>query len=328
VAGWGAGSFAVTHLHYRKELLSVRQPHSVPLQWLAETGLVGLLLVGGGLLALLAAALARVRETEWRVQGAPAERGAAAALLAIAVAWVAHAFYDWDWDIPAVTLPLLLCLGVLGARRPAVRAMAPAARGPALAAAVVLLVLMAVSAVLPALAETRTASALEIAGADNVTDERLAQAASRAELASRLNPLAVEPLFAVATIAERRGRADEARSALLRALRKQPHNVEGWVRLLRLDFTRLDRSALRRSAIRALELDPANPGTIALARRAWSTAAFPFESATATGSPLPTQVPITDPAAQPLPTPGATPEPPGQTPQPPVTLPEFTPPEP
>jgi hypothetical protein len=44
LGGWGAGSFPVTHLLYRRDALSVAQPHSVPLQWLAETGVIGALL--------------------------------------------------------------------------------------------------------------------------------------------------------------------------------------------------------------------------------------------------------------------------------------------
>ncbi|MGI8624775.1 MAG: O-antigen ligase family protein, partial [Solirubrobacteraceae bacterium] len=64
-AGWGAGSFPVTHKLYRQLPLSVLQPHNVPLQWLAEDGLIGFALAAVGLLALLAAALARVRAAPW-----------------------------------------------------------------------------------------------------------------------------------------------------------------------------------------------------------------------------------------------------------------------
>lgn len=292
LAGWGAGSFPVTHRLYRRQLLSVQQPHSVPLQWLAETGLVGLLLGGGAVLALLAAALAGVRREPWALRDAPPGRGAAAALLAVGVAWAVHAFYDWDWDIPAVTMPMLLCLGVLAAR-PATTARPVAARGPALAAAVVAAVLVAVSAALPAIARTETADALGTVGADQVSDARLASAAASAQLASQLNPLAVEPLFAAATIAERRGRLDEARARLTDALRRQPDSVDGWIRLARVDFARLDRAAVRRDTLRALGIDPLNPATIALARRAQANSALPSESPSATGSPLPTQVPVT-----------------------------------
>src|SRR5205814_450352 len=47
--GHGAGSFEVLHLQYRDDLLQVRQPHDVPLQFLAETGVVGAALGLGGL---------------------------------------------------------------------------------------------------------------------------------------------------------------------------------------------------------------------------------------------------------------------------------------
>jgi tetratricopeptide (TPR) repeat protein len=291
VAGWGAGSFPVTHKRYRTEPLPVQQPHSVPLQWMAETGLVGLFLAGGGLLALLAAALARVRGTRWAVSDAGTARGHAAALFAIPVAWAAHSLYDWDWDIPAVTVPMFVVLGVLvarPARRPAVLAATDGAtKGLGYGMAVLLVALAALSAALPALAQTRTNAALESVGRPQVSDTELADASASAELAAKLNPLAVEPLFAAASIAERRGRVDEARRAILRALDRQPDNVDAWFRLTRIEFTRLDRAGVRRAAQRALELDPLNPVAFALARRAQQAAAPPGESATATGTPLP-----------------------------------------
>ena len=57
--GWGAGSFPLVHRRYRSDDLPVRQAHSVPLQFLAETGIVGALLALGGLGLLGWAAVAR-----------------------------------------------------------------------------------------------------------------------------------------------------------------------------------------------------------------------------------------------------------------------------
>ena len=108
--GWGAGSFPVTHLIYRKVELEVQQPHSVPLQFLAETGVIGAALGMGAIGFLLFAALARVRGMR---DGR--ERDIAVALFAGAVAWTVHSFVDFDWDIPGVTVPALLFLGVLAA---------------------------------------------------------------------------------------------------------------------------------------------------------------------------------------------------------------------
>ena len=112
---------------------------------------------------------------------------------------------------------------------------------------------------------------------------------------ARLNPRAVEPLCAVATIALRRGRPVEERAAILRALERQPDSVFAWVKLMTFEYLRGNTRALRRASLRALALDPRNPGLIGLARRAQSALFPPEESATATGSPLPTRVPVTTP---------------------------------
>ncbi|HEV2813939.1 MAG TPA: O-antigen ligase family protein, partial [Solirubrobacteraceae bacterium] len=113
VAGWGAGSFPVSRRQYRVIETDVQQPHSLPMQLMAETGVVGLTLVLGGLALLFAAAIARVRRTP-----GGRERDLAVALLAAASGWAVHSLADWDWDIPGVTVPVLLFLGVLAAREP------------------------------------------------------------------------------------------------------------------------------------------------------------------------------------------------------------------
>ncbi len=313
VAGWGAGSFGVTHLLYRDQLLTVRQPHSVPLQWLAETGIVGLLLGGGALLVLLAAGLARVRSLEWAVGGAPPERGASAALLAIAVAWVVHGLYDWDWDIPAVTLPTMLCLGLLMARPRPGPSLPVGPRGPALVGALVAFVLLCLSFALPAYAQTRVNTALRTAAREGgPTTEQLGDAAKAAALAVTLNPLSDDGLYAGAIVAERAGDLELARTLLLRAIDRQPYSVQAWIELARLDFIRQDRAGLRRESLRALRLDPINPITIDLARRAQQAAVLPYESASATGTPLETEVqagPVPVPAPAPIPTPSPLPTP-------------------
>ena len=108
IGGWGAGSFGVVHLLYRRNGLSVQQPHSVPLQFLAETGIVGAILAIGAFALLLTVAV----KVSARAPSGP-HRLLASALLGAAVIYAIHALYDWDWDIPAVTLPALVVLGVL-----------------------------------------------------------------------------------------------------------------------------------------------------------------------------------------------------------------------
>ena len=77
LVGWGAGSFPVLHLQYRHNRLEVLQPHSVPMQILSETGLIGAVLALGGIVVLLVVGLRRVLGDAF----GPG-RGMAAALLA------------------------------------------------------------------------------------------------------------------------------------------------------------------------------------------------------------------------------------------------------
>jgi hypothetical protein len=290
LVGHGAGSFALLHKRYRAQPLPVTQAHSVPLEALAETGIVGLLLLGGGVLALLAAALARLRATP-----AGPERDLGVALVAAAIAWAVHGLYDWDWNIPAVTAPPLAMLGVVAAWRgprpvaagalSAARAPDSAARGLAVAAATLAAAAAVASAGLPAWADGKADAAAAAAAGD--TPAALEAAAAQADLAGRLDPLSVRPLFVGAAVAEGRGRLLTARALLLDAAGRQPENPEVWLRLAGLALRLADRPGFGRAATRALALDPVNPQAILLAARAVAATAPPAGSATAVGTPLP-----------------------------------------
>ncbi len=282
--GWGAGSFPVTHLLYRHDQLEVLQPHSVPLQFLAETGIVGALLTLGGLGALLVAA---AREVRRRPLGS-AERGLAAALFAGAILWLVHGLYDWDWDIPGVSVPAFAALGVLIARpgsRPAGER-SHAFAVTALAAVWLTLLVFAVSALVPAVAQTKAQNAvadLPLAP----TSAQLHSAAAEADLAATLNPLSADGLRAEATIDERRGDQLKARSLLLQAVAREPYSEAAWIELARIELTRLDLRNSRIVAARALALDPRNGLARLLAAAIEYEAAPAGLSATATGTPLP-----------------------------------------
>src|SRR5207302_2826662 len=161
IRGWGAGSFGVIHLLYRHNTLPVEQPHSVPLQLMAETGIVGAVLAVTGFLLLLRAAASCARR---RLSGSTRLLGGA--LLAGAVAYGVHSLYDWDWNIPAVTLPAFLFMGVLcGARRgasaPGITPRPSAtARVLALGSLALWLCAFALSAALPSWAASKATSAL------------------------------------------------------------------------------------------------------------------------------------------------------------------------
>ncbi len=101
--GVGAGGWAVDWLRYRKISTFAQDAHSLPLQTLAELGLVGLALLIG-FVAGIALAMRNVRRAS-----APLAAGAIAGF----VVWLAHAPLDWDWQMPAVTVPALVLAGLI-----------------------------------------------------------------------------------------------------------------------------------------------------------------------------------------------------------------------
>ena len=100
VAGVGAGSFRVEWRRERTSPEHVADAHSLYLETLAELGLVG-----GAILAALIAALALGIARAVRARPGDA---VVVATAAVAAAWAVHAGLDWDWEMPAVTLPVLI----------------------------------------------------------------------------------------------------------------------------------------------------------------------------------------------------------------------------
>ncbi len=95
VVGNGAGAFQVTHRRYRQSNVEVREPHSLPLQLLSETGLVGFGLFTA---AVVAAAMAVRRER---------------ALLFVLALFAGGVLVDIHWDFMAAGAVAFATLGVL-----------------------------------------------------------------------------------------------------------------------------------------------------------------------------------------------------------------------
>jgi hypothetical protein len=285
LGGWGAGSFGVVHLLYRRDTLPVQQPHSVPLQFLAETGVLGAVLGVGSLVLLLGAAARSVRR---RPPGS--ERLLAAALLAGAFAYGIHSLYDWDWNIPAVTLPALVFIGVLvGARGasggpPSLDTPTPGTRALRLGSLTLWLCVFALSAVLPSLAVSKADSALIQAASGSPSALRSAHAT--AALASSLDPLSDAGLRAEATIAIHRGLLGRARGYLQEAVGRDPTDVPGWNQLALVYALLRDPSGATLAAQRVIALDPRGQ-TAQTLLHSELLAAPPGASAAASQTPLP-----------------------------------------
>jgi tetratricopeptide (TPR) repeat protein len=288
IGGWGAGSFPLLHHRYRHNALEVLQPHSVPLQFLAELGLIGAAVALAALGLLTGAGAQRVLAGA-RAEGAgiPAghEHRYAAALLAGAGAWLVHMWFDWDWDVPGVALPLFAFLGLLAARPLGTsgRAFAPArtatsgARIAALALGAALLAAVAISAALPSLARDHTQKATTALAASDFKE-----AVRQADIARRLDPVAVDALLLEARAAGRRGQFNLASEVLTEAVHRQPDNPNVWLGVARLELARGDIPAMRAAARKMLVLDPVAPvGTYFFLLNDLGV-----RSATATGTPL------------------------------------------
>jgi hypothetical protein len=286
VAGWGAGSFQVVDLLYSTAgNLSVHDAHNVPVQWLAETGFVGAVLAIGAYVLLLVAGLDAAR----RKTGT--ERAFAVALLAAGVAYAIHALYDWDWELPGVTFPVLLFLGALagsGMSRRAWRSRRrpDAVRALTLGATTFVLCVYAVSALLPTLAATKASAALTQAGATSSRVELL-HAVGTAQLASRLDPLSDDGLKAAASISVSLGHPVQARTYLLEAVGRDPSDELAWEQLANLERGLRDVRAARQAVARVLALDPRGTVGRRLALNLQELRTPANDSATATSTPLP-----------------------------------------
>jgi O-Antigen ligase len=101
--GVGAGGWSVWWLRYRPFPESAADAHSLPIQTLAELGVVGLalLLAFAGGVALAAARAMRARP------------GLAAGPVAALVVYLVHSPLDWDWQMPALSLVAFALAGLV-----------------------------------------------------------------------------------------------------------------------------------------------------------------------------------------------------------------------
>ena len=234
LGGTGAGTYELARRPIRQDTLGPIDPHDLPLKALAETGIVGFLLLVAAVTAAVAVAVGALRRTSGN------ERTAVAALAAGGAAWLVESLVDMPWEYAAATVPMLFGLGALAA---AGRPLSEPVRPTRLAVAVpaVAGVALLASLAFPWLAERRLSASFDalIEG-----DGRRALAA--AQDARALDPLSVQPLHLEGVAYELMDRPAAARAAYERAVRLQPRNPDTWYELGRFEYEQgdLDRALL------------------------------------------------------------------------------------
>jgi hypothetical protein len=217
LGGVGSGAFSVPWFRARALDENVTDPHSWEAAALAETGVVGIVLLAGGLLIPLA-----------RIPTARRQRGAwpiaAIGLGGAGVYFVVHASLDWLFRVPAIALPGFVVLGALGTGGRAGR-LSLAGWRQRLAFAVVALTGACITVPL-------YASTSEVSRAESRAARSPSEAVDRLDRAAQLNPFAVEPLIVRATILQSTGAPIRALEAAREATRKAPNDWLAWAAVL------------------------------------------------------------------------------------------------
>ncbi len=109
ILGVGTHNWEATYYELRERRAGfARQPHSLPLEVLAERGIIGGILFFGFLGVCVASGLWQ-RFTRFHSEG----KAQAGALVAAVAYWFVHASVEWFWQIPAVTMPAIIFLALL-----------------------------------------------------------------------------------------------------------------------------------------------------------------------------------------------------------------------
>lgn len=247
VAGIGADNFQQDYLAVRKSGETPRYPHSLEMRTLAQTGVVGALLLIGFIAAALTAAAMALR------RGPALGRAVAAAAFTAFAYWLIHGSFDWFWEFAGLGVPAFAMIGLACGLCPRP---APPVTGdderpllPRLAV-IAALVVGVISMALPWLSDVSTQYAADHWRSDPAAAYR------RLDRAASLDPLSPEPYLAAGTIALKRSEQARARASFRKALQRQSRSAYATLELGALASTYDDQAEAARLLARAVRLDP------------------------------------------------------------------------
>ncbi len=254
--GIGAGNFAIPYLQQRRSEEETLYPHSLPLEVLAQTGLVG----AAAMVVFVAAAVAAAVAVRSRTDGLTAV--ASALGVVVFASWFVHAAIDWLWQLPALAGTAIAALALAGSIRPpdAASATARATRAPKVAA-VAVAIAVSLTFAFPWLA----ARDVEYALASWRSQPDAADAAlSRAR---RLDPLSERPDLVAALIARERGDWQAMGAAAARAIDRSEGNWYAHLQLALSEVRQGHRERAGRQLTQAVRLNPSEPILVDLRRQ-------------------------------------------------------------
>jgi O-antigen ligase len=213
IGGIGPGTFEFAWVRSPHFFEYARNAHSLYLETLAETGVVGLLLLIGFFALVIVFGARRAFVGPGRVWIAAATAGC--------VGFAAGAGPEWVWQVPAIPVAFLVLAAAVITRGSARR------RGSALRARLVLTA-MAVAALVPIAIQLTASSAMRASQAD-ARAGRLGPALDQARLAADLTPSAATPELQQALVLERQRAYRAAAVAARRATAAEPNDWQLWI---------------------------------------------------------------------------------------------------
>ena len=247
LTGIGPGTFEFYWAQHGSISEFIINAHSLYLETLADSGLVGIVLLGTFVLVLLGASITRT------LRAPPPGRASLAAATASLIAFFAAAGYDWVWQLPAVPVVAML----LGAAVIAYQDEPGAGMRAVPRTLVGGLALTALVAIAIPFAATWAVRLSEADARARKYDAALGDAAT----AQRLEPYAATPRLQRALVLEAAGDLPDAAVAIAQATARAPSDWQLWLVRSRIDAEDHQPVSAVRDYQRAHALNPRSSAT-------------------------------------------------------------------